>query len=142
SMVDLIVRDHGEEAIAAITAAYRDGASDAEALEAGTGMTADDLFASFYAEFGAEAPHAIQPDPIAPSNVDRPPAGRIDQGGVEPGAEPPPDDGVPAEEEPTPGESGEPAEDDPGILVLLGIAAIIAVGAAVVVARRAAESAP
>jgi hypothetical protein len=141
SMVDLIVRDHGEEAIAAIAAAYRDGASDAEALEAGTGLAAEDLYASFYAEFGAAAPQAIQPDPIPPSNVDRPAPGSVDRGGVEPGAERPPDDGAPSEEEPTSGGSGEPVEEGMGMLVLLGVAAIVGVGAAVLVARRAAGNA-
>lgn len=138
TMVDLIVRDHGEEAIAAIAAAYREGASDAEALEAGTGMVAGDLYASFYAEFGADAPQAIQPEPIPPSNVDRPAPGTVDEGGVDPGAERPPDDGAPVEEEPTPAEPGLPADDGPGLLILLAAAAVIAVGAAVLVARRAA----
>ena len=138
SMVDLIVRDHGEEAIAAIAAAYRSGASDAEALEAGTGMAADDLYADFYAEFGADVPQAIRPDPIAPSDVDRPAAGEIDPGGVEPGAVRPPDEGAPSEEEPPPTGSGAPTEDGPGILVLLGVAATVAVGAAIIVFRRAA----
>ena len=142
TMVDLIVRDHGEEAIAAIAAAYRDGASDAEALEAGTGMAAEDLYAGFYAEFGADAPQAIQPEPIPPSNVDRPAPGTVDEGGVDPGAERPPDDGAPVEEEPTPNEPGLPADGGTGILVLLAVAAIIAIGAAFLVARRAAGRAP
>ena len=137
SMVDLIVRDHGEEAIAAIAAAYRDGASDAEALEAGTGMTADDLYASFYAEFGADVPQAIQPEPIPPSDVDRPAVGDVDEGGVEPGAGRPPDQDAPSEEEPAPGGPGAPTEDGTGILILLGVAAAVAAAAAVLVSRRA-----
>jgi len=138
TMVDMIVRDHGEAALAAIAAAYREGASDAEALEAGTGIPADDLYASFYADFGAEAPQAIEPEPIPPSNVDRPTPGRVDQGGVDPDAEPPPDDGAPSEEEPTPDGPGAPADDGARTLVLLGVGAIVALGAAVLVARRAA----
>lgn len=141
TMVDLIVRDHGEGAIAAIAAAYRDGASDAEALEAGTGTTADDLYASFYAEFGADAPQAIQPDPIPPSNVDRPAAGAVDEGGLEPGAERPPDDGAPSEEERAPTDPGAATQDGPGVLVLLALAAVVAVGAAVLVSRRAKRNA-
>jgi hypothetical protein len=141
SMVDLIVRDHGEAALAAIAAAYRVGASEAEALEAGTGIPADDLYATFYAEFGADAPQAIEPAPIPPSNVDRPTPGRVDQGGVEPGAERPPDDGAPTEGEPDPDGAGAP-DDGAGIVVLLGAGAIVALGAAFLVARRAAERAP
>ncbi len=135
SMVDLIVRDHGEAAIAAMAAAYREGASDTEALEAGTGVAAADLYASFYAEFGADAPQAIRPDPIPPSNVDRPTPGRVDQGGVDPGVERPPDDGAPIEGEPAPA-------SDPGILVLLGLVAASVLGAALLVARRGAGRAP
>jgi hypothetical protein len=105
-------------------------------------MAADDLYASFYAEFGADAPQAIQPEPIAPSNVDRPAPGQVDQGGVEPGAERPPDDGAPTEEEPAAGDPGAPEEDDLGILVLLGLGGVIALGAAVLLARRAAAMAP
>lgn len=142
SMVDLVVREHGEGAIAAIAAAYRDGASDAEALEAGTGMAEEDLYAAFYAEFGAEVPEPIRPDPIAPSNVDRPTPGRVDEGGVDPGAERPPEDGAPVPEEPPPADPAVPAEDGIGVLVLLAAAAIVSVGVAVLVARRAAARAP
>ncbi len=50
AMVDLIVERYGEEAVAAIAAAYRDGASDDEALVAGTGIPAEELNGAFYAE--------------------------------------------------------------------------------------------
>jgi hypothetical protein len=137
SMIDLIIDRHGEQAIAAIAAAYRDGASDAEALEAGTGTQADALYASFYDEFGADAPEPIRAEPIPPSNVDRPSVGSIDAGGVDPGVEPDPgrptDDGAPVEEAPADGGAG-----DAGVLLLLGAAGLVAVGAAVAVARRAA----
>ncbi|HYI66102.1 MAG TPA: hypothetical protein VEW95_04190, partial [Candidatus Limnocylindrales bacterium] len=113
-------------------AAYRDGASDAEALEAGTGIPAEQLYADFYAEFGVDAPVPIEPEPIAPSNVDRPAAGEIDEGGVvDPGVEPPPPDSAP----------GEPAAEERGdslpLLVLLAVAGIAATGGAAWVARRA-----
>ena len=141
-MIDMIVDRYGEDAIAAIAAAYRDGASDADALEAGTGIPAEQLYADFYAEFGVDAPQPVPANPIPPSNVDRPAAGEIDEGGVDPNAEP----GSSAE----PGEPGEPqrppddaspAEDAPdavpiGPLLLIGVVAALAVGAAVVVARR------
>jgi Peptidase MA superfamily len=137
TMIDLIVERHGEEALAAIAAAYRDGASDAEALEAGTGVDAEELYASFYAEFGAEAPQPVSVDPIPPSNVDRPPAGEMDEGGVDPGAGPPssrpPDPATPTE-----GENG--SEDgELGLLALLAAGVALAVAAAFVVARRAAR---
>lgn len=136
TMIDLIVDGYGEEAIARITAAYREGASDAEALEAGTGVPAEDLYVSFYEEFGVEEPAPISPGPIAPSNVDRPATGVVDPGGVdgepvtpaEPTAEPAPDAGDEA-----------PAGDGS---VLLGIALLAAAGlaliAALLVSRRTA----
>jgi hypothetical protein len=127
-IADIIDR-YGRDAMARITAAYRDGASDAEALEAGTGVPADQLYADFYAEFGVDAPTPIEPEPIAASNVDRPPAGEIDEGGVidEPVAPP---DSAP-EERPSVGGDSLP------VLLLLAAAAIVAVGGAVWVARRA-----
>ena len=130
TMVDLIVDRHGEEAIAAIAAAYREGASDAQALEAGTGLPADELYATFFAEFGVDPPEAIAAEPIAASNVDRPASGIVDEGGVDPEAEPPPDESAPTEEPAT-------VEDGsllPAVVILLG--AVVLVLAAVLLVRR------
>ena len=144
-MVDLIVDRYGEDAIAAMTAAYRDGASDEEALQAATGIPAEELYAAFFAEFGVDAPGPVQAEPIAPSNVDRPPAGEIDEGGVDPGTEPsasaaagggdapdpPPDEASPSE-----GEDTDPGAVA-GLIALLVGAAAVGAAAAVVVSRRA-----
>jgi peptidase MA superfamily protein len=73
TMVEMIIDRYGRSAIAAIAAAWRDGAGDAEALEAGTGVTADQLYETYFASFGVPAPTAVEPAPILPSNVDRPP---------------------------------------------------------------------
>jgi hypothetical protein len=138
TMIDLIVERHGEEAIAALAAAYRDGASDAEALEAATGMRADELYASFYAEFGADAPEPVAVEPIPPSNVDRPPAGEMDEGGVDPDAEPasprPPEPASPTE-----GEGEEPRGVDIGVVAILATGVVVAVAAAFFIVRRAAR---
>ena len=131
TMVDLIVERYGRDAIGRITAAYRDGASDAEALAAGTGVAADDLYAEYYESFGVSVPEPIEPEPIPASNVDRPDAGEIDPGGVDPGAEPerPP--------EATPGEE-EPADGSPILVIaVLAVALGAAAAAAVAVTRRA-----
>ena len=134
TMVDLIVDRYGREAIARIADAYRDGASDAEALEAGTGVEAEALYAEFYAEFGVDQPAAIAPEPIAPSNVDRPTAGETDEGGVEGGPEAPPDS--------TPGERPEErGEGALGLLLLLSVAGIAAIAGAVWASRRAGRQA-
>ena len=138
TMIDLIVRDHGEAALARLAAAYRGGASDAEALEAATGMPVDELYASFFAEFDVDPPQPIRPEPIPPSNVERPEPGVVDRGGVDPrsgpGSEPSPVDPSPSEEP--------AAGDGPGVLVVLAVAAAVTVGAVVVVARRAARAGP
>ena len=73
TMVQMIIDKYGRSAIAAIAAAYRDGAGDAEALEAGTGVPADQLYETYFASFGAAAPTAVEPAPILPSDVDKPP---------------------------------------------------------------------
>jgi hypothetical protein len=136
-LIDQIVADHGEEALADIAAAYRDGASDAEALEAGTGVTADELYAEFFASYGVDEPDPIVAEPIPPSNVDRPAAGPLDPGGVDPSAEPPAE---PPPDEAAPGESDDAgsALADIGLVVAIGLAVALAVGGAFVVARRAA----
>jgi len=136
TMVDLIVDRYGPEAIARIMAAYRDGASDVEALEAGTGIPVDQLYAEYYAEFGVDTPQPISPDPIGPSTVDRPAAGQVDPGGVEGGPTAPPADPAPV-----------PSADrgvDIGTVpleLLLAVALTVAVAGAVRVSRRAARRA-
>ena len=132
TMVDLIVDRYGPEAIARITAAYRDGASDEEALEAGTGLPADELYASYYESFGVEAPTPIVAEQIAASNVDRPTAGTVDPGGVDPGAEPP-------SGEAAPGEPEAPRDAGSDLALVIGLVAAVAVAgmAAVLVSRRA-----
>jgi hypothetical protein len=135
TMIDLIVDRYGPGAIAAIAAAYRDGASDAEALEAGTGVPAQQLYADFFAEFGVEPPQPISPEPIAPSSVDRPVAGPVDPGGVDEGPEVQPPDPAPA-----------PVTDvnDPAaapLVIGLALAGSAAVAAAIWMSRRAARRA-
>ena len=138
TMVDLIVTRYGEEALARIAAAYRDGASDADALEAGTGIPAEQLYADFFAEYGVEQPSPIVPEPILPSNVERPPAGAVDPGGVgagpQPTEHPPGDEPHPAEPAPTPVEG-------PAVVIALAVAAAGGLGAAWIVARRASRRA-
>jgi hypothetical protein len=132
TMIDMIIAEYGRESIARMTAAYRNGASDGEALEAGTGVPAEELEAAFFAEFGVDEPAPIEPEPIAASNVDRPAAGAIDPGGVDPDAEPPPGEAAP-------GEDG-PSSSGTEVLVIAGLAfGLVAAGAAAVVMSRRAE---
>jgi peptidase MA superfamily protein len=131
TMVDMIIDRYGADAMAAITAAYRDGASDDEALSAGTGVAADQLYADFFDAFGVEAPSPITAAPIAASDVDRPAVGEVDPGGVEPGAEPPPVT--------TPVDDRADGGSDLVVLLALGLGVAAAVVVAVVVARRAAR---
>jgi len=138
-LIHQIVADHGEEAIAEIAAAYRDGASDAEALEAGTGMPADELYAQFFASYGVDEPEPIVAEPIPASNVDRPATGSVDPGGVD--ASPGPADPVdepPDEAAPDEPEGGGSPLADAALVLAIGVAIAVAIGAALVVSRRAA----
>ena len=119
TMVDMIVAEHGREAIARIAEAYRDGASDAEALEVGTGMPPEALFAAFYDEFGVEPPQPVEPAPILPSNVRKP-------GGQGPTA--PDDPPASADDTPdaAPGGQAVPWLAVIGVAALLGAAALAA----------------
>jgi len=127
TMVAMIIDTYGRRAIAAIAAAWRDGAGDAEALEAGTGVKADQLYDTYFASFGVAAPTAVEPAPILPSNVDKPP---------QPGA--------PARESAAPAASSvpEPAQSDGDtgwipVVVLAGLALGVVVALVRVRRRRA-----
>lgn len=101
AMVDMIIAEHGPEAVAAIAEAYRAGASDPEALEAGTGVAADELYARFYSEFGADEPQPVEAVPIPPSNVRKPGAPPVsDDGSSDETAAPQPDGAAAAEDGP------------------------------------------
>jgi hypothetical protein len=121
TMVDMIIDTYGEGAIANIAEAYRGGASDAEALEAGTGVAAEQLFADFYSAFGVDAPQPVTPAAILPSNV-RKPGGAV---ATDDGSSP----NVPA----TPGQQ-EPGSL--GWLVAASLVVVVVIGAATWAARR------
>ena len=128
-MVDKIVQEHGEEAIARIAAAYRQGATDAEALEEGTGVAATDLYQAFYADFGTDAPRPVTPAVLGDSDVALP-------GGGLPSPEPGVPDGGGGTDRP----EGAPAATGSDVTPLLvGAGALVlavALAAVVVVSRR------
>jgi peptidase MA superfamily protein len=72
TMVDMIIDDYGEDAIARIAEAYRAGASDDEALDDGTGVPAERLYTTYYDAFGVDEPGPVEAAAIPPSNVDKP----------------------------------------------------------------------
>lgn len=73
TMIQLIIDRYGRGAIGKIAAAWKAGASDAEALQAGTGIPAEQLYAEYFAPFGVGVPQPVSPAPIPASNVDKPP---------------------------------------------------------------------
>jgi hypothetical protein len=123
TMVDMIVAEHGADGIAAIARAYRDGASDSEALRAGTGQSAEELYGSFYDEFGVEPPQPVEPADIPPSNV-RKPGGA--GGGPEPAESP-----VPSADRAARGE----AVPWPALVAVIGGVAVV-IGFAWLASRR------
>ena len=121
TMVDLLIHDFGTDAMAAIAEAYRSGATDENAILAGTGVSFEVLREEYFAAFGVTEPDPIEPLPLGRSDVPIPP-----QAGVEPAPS--------AEPEPGSGES-----QDVAWWLIIGFVAIGAVFVATVVlrARRA-----
>jgi hypothetical protein len=130
TMVQMIIDTYGRDAIATIAAAWREGAGDDEALQAGTGVSVDQLYDAYFASFGAEPPTAVQPVPIPPSNVDKPPQPAASSGGVP--AASASASGSPAEQ--PSGSSGDTAGWILGLVVVAGLA--MGVGLAVFARRR------
>ena len=128
TMVAMIVDTYGEDAIAAIAAAWRDGAGDAEALEAGAGVPVAELYEDYFASFGATAPTAVEPAPILPSDVDKPPQ-------PAPPSEPR-ESASPAGPSPTPSELPGAGGDAGWIPVVVVVGLAVGVLAAVYVSRR------
>ena len=127
TMVDMIIDEYGEDAIAQIAESYRAGASDDQALEEGTGVDADQLYADFYDAFGVDEPGPVEAAAIPPSNVDTP-------GGAEaPGTSESP--AASAGEAPTDADTGQP-EPMVAIVAIVGVAIIGVAGYAAWSARR------
>jgi hypothetical protein len=74
-MIDQIIHDHGAEAMAAIAEAYRTGATDDEAIQAGTGESFADLRSEFFDSFGVSEPDPVEPLPLEGSDVSLPGSG-------------------------------------------------------------------
>jgi hypothetical protein len=132
TMVQMIIDRYGRGAIAQIIAAFRSGAGDDEALQAGTGVSAQKLYAAYFAAFGVTAPQPVQPAPIPPSNVDKPPQPQS-SGAPATGASPSPS-GAPI---PARGEGG-----GPQILVATVVLVAVVGGIALLVRRRVTASTP
>ena len=135
TMVAMIIDTYGEDAIAAIAAAWRDGAGDAEALEAGTGVPVEEVYHDYFASFGATAPSAVEPAPILPSNVDKPPQPEPAAPGESAAATAPPSSSP--VEEPT-----NPGGDLDWLPYVLVVGLVVGMLAAVVVARRGSGARP
>lgn len=129
TMVDNIIDQHGQAAIARITAAYRAGASDAEALEAGTGIQARKLYDDFYAAFGADLPQPVTAAPLLPSDV-KLPGGGLPSRSAGASNPTPRADATPA---------ARPGAGDSVVVVVLVLSALMAIGLALFVSRRAAR---
>jgi hypothetical protein len=92
TMVDYILGTYGDDALAAIMDAYRGGATDDEAIAAGTGAEFDEIRAAYFDGFGVTEPEPIEPNSLPDSDVPLPPqpdgapgASGEPDGGPEPG---------------------------------------------------------
>ncbi len=117
TMVQLIIDRYGRAAIARIAAAWRAGASDAEALQAGTGIPAAQLYAAYFASFGVDSPQPVSPVPIPASNVGKPP---------QPPAATEPAVATSASPAASAAPTGGPAAETPVVLYLGGLAVVVA----------------
>lgn len=126
TMIQMIVDGYGRGGIADIAAAWRDGAGDDEALQAGTGVPVEQLYGDYFASFGVPAPTAVAPAPIPPSNVDKPP-----QPGAS-GNERPAPSAAPSHAPRPVEQSG----DFGWIAVIVGTGLVAGIGIAVVARRR------
>jgi hypothetical protein len=88
TMVAHIIDEYGTDAMARIMDAYRDGATDDNAIEAGTDTDFATIRADYFSAFGVEEPSPIEPRPLAGSDVALPP--QPDGGVVGPSAAPQP----------------------------------------------------
>ncbi|RPH36799.1 MAG: hypothetical protein EHM90_01115 [Chloroflexi bacterium] len=86
TMVDHLLAEYGSDALAAIMDAYRSGATDDEAIAAGTGRSFDEIRADYFAAFGVSEPQPVEAQSLGRSDVLLP----VQPGGV-PGASSEPD---------------------------------------------------
>lgn len=130
TMVDMIVDRFGADAVAGIARAYRTGASDEEALEAGTGVPADELYDNFFTEFGVVAPEPVAAEPLQSSTVRLPTMVASGDGGGRGDEQPP----VAA---PLPREATAGSLSDIVVAVLVTLVMLAAAVTAIAVSRRA-----
>jgi hypothetical protein len=120
TMIDRLIATYGDGAIARLATAYRGGASDAAALSAASGVSAEQLFADFYKAFGADEPRPVAAASLLPSNVRKPGAAAGASQPGQPGQSPGSSDGASL-----------------GWVVLLVVILVIAgIGATVLATRR------
>ncbi|HJT63225.1 MAG TPA: peptidase MA family metallohydrolase [Candidatus Limnocylindria bacterium] len=73
TMVDHLLGEYGSDALAEIMDAYRSGATDDEAIAAGTGTPFDEIRADYFASFGVSEPQPVEAQPLGRSDVPLPP---------------------------------------------------------------------
>ena len=122
TMVDRIIHTYGGSAMSGIAAAYRNGATDEEALRAGTGVPAAQLYSDYFRAFGASEPKPVPAASIGPSIVHTGASGGDGQATTGP-------NGAPAEPANTPGGT-------PAVLVIALVGLIVVVVAAAYLVRR------
>ncbi len=126
TMVDHLLAEYGGDALEAIMDEYRSGATDDQAITAGTGTDFAEIRDDYFATFGVTEPEPVEGQPLGISDVPLPP-----QPGAVPGASDAPD----------PGPQPEPTDGSQDIVwwLIIGFVVVGAVFFGVVIwrARRA-----
>lgn len=131
SAVDYFIRTHGQDALVDLVRSYADGRTDDEAFTAAIGVDVAGFDAAWQTDLGAVAPirHGPAPAPDGPLPADW--ASGTDPGAASPGpaASPAGTAGTAPETSPA---ATDPASGGPGVVGVVGLLAVLGVGAAVV----------
>lgn len=144
SLVDYVIDRYGRDAIARIVDAYAEGASDTEAVEAGTGVPLDAIIEDWFAQYGQQEPEPLSPAPLLPAEgglpgesspgPDRPGVSSVEPGGS-PGA-----GGGEGSESARPGSLGD--RSWAWVLPLAGLVLLASLALGALALRRATAGAP
>jgi hypothetical protein len=122
--VDYLVRTHGQDALVGLINSYAEGRTDDEAFEAAVGVDVTAFNAAWFADVGTDVPPKTGPQPAPPGPLPDGWSGPAPVASAAPSSVPAASPGASPTPAPAEGTSGVP----PVALLLVGLAAIVAIG--------------